>query len=150
MRAAAVLKREGILFRLVLIGSGEMEQELRVLATELELNNVDFVGFVNQSRIPKYYAASDVFVLPSRHDGWGVVINQALAAGLPIITSNAVGAGLDLVENGQAAAFTVRLVDGENDLRVFDLRRGNIFAECSEGHGGAVEIEHTGFLRQFL
>ena len=41
-----------------------------------------------------------MFVLPSRHDGWGVVINQALAAGLPIITSDAVGAGLDLVENG--------------------------------------------------
>src|SRR5262249_49911910 len=39
-------------------------------------------------------------VLPSRYDGWGVVINQALAAGLPIITSDAVGAGLDLVENG--------------------------------------------------
>src|SRR5262249_50212991 len=37
---------------------------------------------------------------PSRHDGWGVVVNQALAAGLPIITSNAVGAGLDLVKNG--------------------------------------------------
>ena len=41
-----------------------------------------------------------VFVLPSRHDGWGVVVNQALAAGLPVITSDAVGAGLDLVENG--------------------------------------------------
>ena len=43
---------------------------------------------------------SDVFVLPSRHDGWGVVVNQALAAGLPIITTDAVGAGLDFVENG--------------------------------------------------
>ena len=41
-----------------------------------------------------------MFVLPSRHDGWGVVVNQALGAGLPVITSDAVGAGLDLVENG--------------------------------------------------
>ena len=39
-------------------------------------------------------------MLPSRHDGWGVVVNQALAAGLPIITSDAVGAGLDFVDNG--------------------------------------------------
>ena len=41
-----------------------------------------------------------MFVLPSLHDGWGVVVNQALAAGLPVITSDAVGAGLDLVEDG--------------------------------------------------
>jgi glycosyltransferase involved in cell wall biosynthesis len=39
-----------------------------------------------------------VFILPSRYDGWGVVVNQALGAGLPIICSDAVGAGLDLVE----------------------------------------------------
>src|SRR5262249_32859433 len=43
---------------------------------------------------------ADVFVLPSRHDGWGVVVNQALGAGLPVIASDAVGAGLDLVEDG--------------------------------------------------
>jgi glycosyltransferase involved in cell wall biosynthesis len=41
-----------------------------------------------------------MFVLPSRHDGWGVVVNQALGAGLPVIVSDAVGAGLDLVEEG--------------------------------------------------
>jgi glycosyltransferase involved in cell wall biosynthesis len=50
--------------------------------------------------MPAYFARSDVFVLPSRHDGWGVVVNQALATGVPIITSDAVGAGLDYVENG--------------------------------------------------
>ena len=41
-----------------------------------------------------------MFVLPSRHDGWGVVVNQAIAAGLPVICSDAVGAAADLVSNG--------------------------------------------------
>ena len=100
LRAAALLKREGILFRLVLIGSGEMEQELRVLATELELDNVDFVGFINQNRIPKYYAASDVFVLPSENETWGLAINEAMCAGLPIVASEEIGCVPDLVHNG--------------------------------------------------
>jgi glycosyltransferase involved in cell wall biosynthesis len=60
---------------------------------------VRYEGFQPPERLPHYFSASDVFVLPSRHDGWGVVVNQALAAGLPVITSDAVGAGLDLIED---------------------------------------------------
>jgi glycosyltransferase involved in cell wall biosynthesis len=59
-----------------------------------------YEGFHAPEHLPKYFGKADVFVLPSRHDGWGVVVNQALAAGLPIITSDAVGAGLDFVDNG--------------------------------------------------
>jgi glycosyltransferase involved in cell wall biosynthesis len=61
---------------------------------------IRYEGFQAPESLPEYFGRSDVFVLPSRHDGWGVVVNQALAAGLPVITSDAVGAGLDLVENG--------------------------------------------------
>jgi glycosyltransferase involved in cell wall biosynthesis len=61
---------------------------------------IRYEGFQAPESLPEYFGRSDVFVLPSRHDGWGVVVNQALAAGLPVITSNEVGAGLDLVENG--------------------------------------------------
>ena len=63
-------------------------------------SRVRYLGFRAPEKLPELFGQSDVFVLPSRHDGWGVVINQALAAGLPIITSNAVGAGLDLVQDG--------------------------------------------------
>lgn len=66
-------------------------------ATRLRIR---YEGFQAPECLPEYFAVADVFVLPSRYDGWGVVINQALAAGLPIITSDAVGAGFDLVENG--------------------------------------------------
>src|SRR5262249_42943109 len=61
---------------------------------------IQYAGFQAPGHLPKFFAESDVFVLPSRHDGWGVVINQALGAGLPVITSEAVGAGHDLVEHG--------------------------------------------------
>src|SRR6266404_1499463 len=61
---------------------------------------IQYEGFQSPENLPAYFAQADVFVLPSRHDGWGVVVNQALAAGLPIIASDAVGAGLDYVENG--------------------------------------------------
>jgi glycosyltransferase involved in cell wall biosynthesis len=62
-------------------------------------SRIRYEGFQAPEKLSEYFAKSDVFVLPSRYDGWGVVINQALAAGLPVITSNAVGAGLDLVEH---------------------------------------------------
>ena len=50
--------------------------------------------------LPRFFARADVFVLPSRYDGWGVVVNQALGAGLPILCSDAVGAAADLVRAG--------------------------------------------------
>jgi glycosyltransferase involved in cell wall biosynthesis len=60
---------------------------------------IRYEGFQPPESLPAYFSQSDVFILPSRHDGWGVVINQALGAGLPVITSDAAGAGLDLVED---------------------------------------------------
>jgi glycosyltransferase involved in cell wall biosynthesis len=57
-------------------------------------------GFLQPKDLPALFSHADVFVLPSRHDGWGVVVNQALGAGLPVITSTAAGAGSDLVGNG--------------------------------------------------
>lgn len=61
---------------------------------------IDFRGFHEVNKLPEIFTESDVFVLPSRHDGWGVVINQAIGAGLPIIASGGVGAAHDLVEDG--------------------------------------------------
>ena len=61
---------------------------------------IRYEGFQAPERLPEYFGRSDIFVLPSRYDGWGVVINQALAAGLPVITTDAVGAGMDYVADG--------------------------------------------------
>ena len=54
--------------------------------------------------IPSVFAEADVFCLPSRHDGWGVVVNEALGAGLPIVASDGVGAAHDLVQHGRSTA----------------------------------------------
>jgi len=84
--------------RLLLVGR---EAELPAMLAELPeeaRTRVTYAGFQPPEELPRFFAQADVFVLPSRHDGWGVVVNQALGAGLPIICSDAVGAGHDLVE----------------------------------------------------
>ena len=60
-----------------------------------------FTGFVNQTEMPKAYAASDALVLPSTSETWGLVVNEAMASGLPAIVSDQVGCGSDLVLPGE-------------------------------------------------
>jgi glycosyltransferase involved in cell wall biosynthesis len=86
--------------RLLLIGREAELQTFMNLVSPKTRSRVQYDGFQAPESLPTYFARADVFVLPSRHDGWGVVVNQALATGVPIITSDAVGAGLDYVENG--------------------------------------------------
>jgi glycosyltransferase involved in cell wall biosynthesis len=101
LKAARRLKMEtDCRFNLVMAGSGELEHELRAYCTEFRLDNVVFTGFVNQSELPALYAASDVFVLPSEHEPWGLAVNEAMCAGLPIIVSREVGCVADLVQDG--------------------------------------------------
>jgi len=59
-----------------------------------------FTGFLNQSRIPEAYAAADALVLPSESETWGLVVNEAMACGLPCIVSDGVGCGPDIVDRG--------------------------------------------------
>ena len=98
--AAARLNRAGVVFHLAMVGSGEMETELRELARQLRLSNVHFAGFVNQAALPRVYAACDAFVLPSENETWGLAINEAMCAGLPIVASSEIGCVPDLVHDG--------------------------------------------------
>ena len=79
---------------------GEAKEEYWKLREELGLKNVHFLGFQKKERLAQYYKAADVFVLPTREDIWGLVINEALAYGLPTITTDRCVAGLELIENG--------------------------------------------------
>jgi glycosyltransferase involved in cell wall biosynthesis len=85
---------------IVMAGSGELEPELHTLCAEHRLENVVFTGFVNQSELPALYGASDVFVLPSEHEPWGLAVNEAMCAGLPVVASREVGCVPDLVRDG--------------------------------------------------
>src|SRR4030095_2033374 len=79
----------GIDARLLLVGrEADLPQFLSMISPDAQ-SKVCYEGFQPPECLPEYFGNSDVFVLPSRHDGWGVVINQALAAGLPVIASNA-------------------------------------------------------------
>ena len=95
LRAAAVRP-----FTLVMAGSGEREQELRAFCSAHSLDNVVFTGFINQSELPALYGSSDIFVLPSEHEPWGLAVNEAMCAGLPVIVSREVGCVPDLVWDG--------------------------------------------------
>lgn len=100
LRAFDRLIGSGLDARLLLIGRQAQLNDFLAEVSQRARAKISYVGFQSPERLPNYFAKADVFVLPSRYDGWGVVINQALAAGLPIISSDMVGAGLDLVESG--------------------------------------------------
>lgn len=85
----------------VYIVGGTPPSEYTQIINEYKLNNVHFVGFKTKEELKKYYLAADLFVLPTREDIWGLVINEAMACGLPIITTNKCIAGLVLVNEGK-------------------------------------------------
>ncbi len=86
---------------LLFVGDGEQRQPLEELAREMRLQGVRFLGFKNQTELPAYYDLCDVLVLPSVHEPWGLVVNEAMNAGKAVIVSDQVGCGPDLVRNGE-------------------------------------------------
>lgn len=98
--ACARLHGEGMELALALAGDGPERPALERRTVELGLTSVHFLGAVPPGRVPLLYAAADCFCLPSREEPWGVVVNEAMSAGLPVVVSDAVGAAPDLVEPG--------------------------------------------------
>lgn len=85
---------------LLMVGDGELRPSLEKLAQETAPGRVRFLGFQNQTELPALYDLCDVFVLPSRFEPWGLVVNEVMNAGKPVIVSDQVGSGPDLVESG--------------------------------------------------
>jgi glycosyltransferase involved in cell wall biosynthesis len=86
---------------LLFVGDGALEHDLRRRVAEAEIPDVHFAGFLNRSEIASAYVAADVFVLPSRDEPWGIVVNEAMNFALPIVASDAVGSAADLVSDGE-------------------------------------------------
>jgi glycosyltransferase involved in cell wall biosynthesis len=101
LEAFARMRSAGLNVELMFVGSGELEKELKGRADVLGVGGVHFTGFVNQRDLPGHFAASDVFVLPSENEPWGLIINEAMCAGLPVVTTHEVGAAADLVRHGE-------------------------------------------------
>jgi glycosyltransferase involved in cell wall biosynthesis len=91
-------------WQLVISGSGEMETEWKMLASQLGIETyVHWPGFVQYDLLPSYYALASAFVHPAHREAWGLVVNEAAACGLPVVVGSRVGASCELVrheENG--------------------------------------------------
>ena len=88
---------------LAFVGDGPLAPSLAREVHERRIPNVHFFGFRNQRELSRFYAMADLLVLPSSSESWGLVVNEAMCFGLPVIVSDRVGAGGDLVrddENG--------------------------------------------------
>lgn len=123
----ARLERASLLY----VGSGPQEAELR--ATAAERGDVFFAPFHNQSQMPLVYAASDVYVLPSVAETWGLAVNEAMCMGRPVIVSDNVGCARDLVTGSQTGwtfeAGNVIALAGALKEALQDLSRLNAWGE---------------------
>lgn len=96
LKAAGLLDR-GVQFYFI---GGEPTEEYLQIKSYLHLDNVHFIGFQSHDAIKKYYRAADLFVLPTREDIWGLVINEAIANGLPVVSTDKCAAALEMVKDG--------------------------------------------------
>jgi len=113
---------------LILIGSGSQKQEIENYIGELKLKDVSLPGFKQKNDIPLFLAMSDVFVLPSISGPWGIVVNEAMASGLPVLVSRKCGCYPDIVKDGENGfsfdpydknelfSLMRKIVDGKTDL----------------------------------
>ena len=95
---------------LLIVGDGEHRKELEARAANIK--SIRFCGFRNQSELPRFFDIASVFVLPSRHEPWGLIVNEVMNAGRAVIISDDVGCQPDLIHDGiEGAVFPVRDID---------------------------------------
>lgn len=90
-------------YSLVIVGNGPLYDELCEYKKSLGLKRVEFLGVMANEDIPKFLFEADAFVSPSLYESWGLVVNEAMAAGLPVILSDKINAAFSLLkhrENG--------------------------------------------------
>ena len=101
---------------LLMVGSGEEEAKLRNKIPDRLQNRVHWTGFLQPEDLKKAYHAMDIFVLPSRTEAWGVVIEEAASAGCVIVSSNRSSAANEIVDDGVSGI----LVEPENFESLYD------------------------------
>ncbi|MHC0036443.1 glycosyltransferase family 4 protein [Pseudoneobacillus sp. C159] len=88
-------------YQLIIIGDGELKSKLIKKIKELGITNITILDFMDKKQLINYYNAADIFVLPTREDIWGLVINEAMANALPVITTDRCVAGIELVKENE-------------------------------------------------
>lgn len=92
-------------FELAVVGSGSLEASLRAMAERLLPGRVQWIGRLPWNKVPEEMAKADCLVLPSRHDGWGAVISEAMMVGTPVVCSDACGAAGVVRASGKGGVF---------------------------------------------
>lgn len=83
-----------------IVGGTPMKEHIELIKKE-GLENIHFIEFMTKEQLSAYYRMADLFVLPTRGDSWGLVINEAMGYGLPVVTTDRCVAGLELVEDNR-------------------------------------------------
>ncbi len=98
--AYVAYRRAGGPWSLVVVGDGPERERLEIAARSSGFSGIHFEGLKKSGDLPQYYAFASCFVLPSRREPWGLVVNEAMASGLPVIVSRHCGCAEDLVTPG--------------------------------------------------
>lgn len=159
IKAFALLRSRRKDVFLLIAGEGPFKAECEKLCEMLEIDGVKFLGAIEPSATRGIYARANVFVLPSRimgnsYEGWGLVINEALSMGLPVISTDSVGASYDLVAPGLNGLIVPngsvyglframeKIIEldlsqmGFNSRRIFELK--NNYDKMAEGFAEAI------------
>jgi|SRR5690554_2934483 len=132
---------------LAVIGSGPLEAQLKQFAEDKLPGRVNWIGSLPMDEVRRQMAQADCLVLPSRHDGWGAVVSEALMSGTPAICSDACGSAVVAEASGYGGVFKSGSVDDLVDVLSAKIREGRLseqqtkalagWARCLSGPAGA-------------
>jgi glycosyltransferase involved in cell wall biosynthesis len=140
LAAFSSYRKQGGRWHLVIAGSGPQEQELKKLTVDQSITEVHFIGWKSYDELPAYYALASCFILPSISEPWGLVVNEAMACGLPVLVSRMCGCQPDLCFRGvngydfdpyntdELADLMLQFSGGEMDLDVMGRQSRKIIA----------------------
>lgn len=100
IEAVRRLRAEGLEVDALMVGSGEMDDQLRAQAAKVPGHPIGFPGFINQQELPRLFGACNIFALPSEAEPWGLIINETMCGGMPILAADEIGSVADLVVDG--------------------------------------------------
>lgn len=130
--ACQVAKRLGRRVSIVFVGSGEMEAEMHAAADAAADDVVAvFAGFARQEMLPQLYGSARIFLFPTQWDPWGVVANEACAAGLPVLIAPVAGSARELVRDGKNGYVLPLVLQQWTDAAARLLSDGNLYKSMS-------------------
>jgi glycosyltransferase involved in cell wall biosynthesis len=125
---------------LVFVGDGAARPELMRRSGAIVPGSIEYTGFAQREQLATYYALADVFVFPTHTDPWGLVVNEAMACGLPVISSDAAGCTADLVEDNENGR-VVRAGDVGQLAAVMEELASDSALRCRMGNNSRERIQ---------